>query len=84
MELKEPTEDDFDIQLLRNPMRGWLNILPPSVWRDGKRADKAIENKRIAYNRVCWKFKKQMEIKWKSEETKITKCAVCKNSLPKS
>ena len=68
--MKEPTELDFDI-----PTSEELDFYIPtseesyvlmvecfaSIGLVKWEIDKAIKNKRTAYNRACWEFKKQME-----------------------
>ena len=83
VETREPTEADFDIPTSDESYERMVERFA-SIGLAKWEVDKAIENKRTAYNRACREFKKQVEKKKKNEEQKLTKRTVRKNSLTKA
>ena len=83
LELKEPTEADFDIPTTEESYELMVERFA-SIGLAKWEVDKAIENKRTAFNRACREYKKLAEKKKKSEDQKQTKRAVRKNSITKN
>jgi hypothetical protein len=82
IEPREPTEEEFDIPTTEEAYERMVERFA-SIGLAKWETDKAIENKRTAYNRACREFKKMCEKKKKSDESK-SKRLVRKNSIQKS
>ena len=68
-EIKEPMEEDFDIPTTEESYERMVECFA-SIGLEKWETDKAIKNKRTVYNRAFREYKKLMEKRKKSEETK--------------
>ena len=73
-QLKEPTEAVFDIPTSEESYERMVERFA-SIGLERWETDKAIEAKRLAFNRACHEHKKAVEKKKKSEEPKIKRAA---------
>ena len=81
-ELKEPTEEEFDIPTTEEAYERMVERFA-SIGLAKWETDKAIEQKRTAYNRACREYKKAVEKKKKTDDPK-QKRAGRKTSLPRN
>ena len=77
-ELKEPTEEDFDLPTSEEAYERMVERFA-SIGLERWETDLAIKNKRTAFSRACREYKKQKM----SEESKQTKRQGRKNSISK-